>query len=51
VVTQAEFDAWMISQKPKYQTVVLDNLKPAADSAAKPATAVVAPAAGTIAKH
>jgi cytochrome c oxidase subunit 2 len=51
VVTQAEFDAWMISQKPKYQTVVLDNLKPATDSAAKPATAVVAPAAGTIAKH
>lgn len=27
VVTQPEFDAWMASQKPKYQTAVLDQIK------------------------
>ncbi|MFT3937177.1 MAG: cytochrome c oxidase subunit II [Chitinophagaceae bacterium] len=35
VVTQAEFDAWILSQKPKYQTAVLDKEKtekPATDS-------------------
>ena len=42
VVTQAEFDVWMISQKPKYKTAVLDKQKTdkaAADTTAK--TAVV----------
>jgi len=45
VVTQQEYDAWILSQKPKYQTAVLDNLKssaPAADSAK--AAAIVTPA-------
>lgn len=53
VVTQPEFDAWMASQKPKYQTVVLDNMKgakPAADTS-KPATAAATPAASVIAKQ
>jgi cytochrome c oxidase subunit II len=27
VITQPEFDAWMASQKPKYQTAVLDQIK------------------------
>ncbi len=48
VVTQAEFDAWMISQKPKYQTAVLDKMpKPAVDSAKTTATA---PAGTVVAK-
>jgi cytochrome c oxidase subunit II len=46
VITQPEFDAWMATQKPKYQTAVLDQIKkevPVADSAIKTAgTAVVA---------
>ena len=40
VVTQAEFDVWMISQKAKYQTAVLDKQKtdkPVADTTAKAA--------------
>ena len=40
VVTQAEFDIWMISQKAKYQTAVLDKQKtdkPVADTTAKAA--------------
>jgi cytochrome c oxidase subunit 2 len=36
VVTQVEFDAWLASQKPKYQTAVLDKLP----KAAPPSTAV-----------
>ena len=28
VVTQEEFDVWMLSQKPKYQTAVLEKNKP-----------------------
>lgn len=47
VVTQAEYDAWIMSQKAKYQTAVLDNMKSAepavADTTAKQAS-VVAPA-------
>jgi len=45
VVTQAEYDIWMISQKAKYQTAVLDKQKtdkPATDSAK---TAIVNPVA------
>lgn len=37
VITQPEFDAWMATQKPKYQTAVLDEMKkdvPAVDSGA-----------------
>jgi cytochrome c oxidase subunit II len=44
VVTQAEYDIWLLSQKPKYQTAVLDKLKtdkPAADTTK---TAVAEPA-------
>ena len=46
VVTQAEYDAWLVSQKPKYQTAVLDlkkNAKPATDSSAKAVVENVAP--------
>jgi hypothetical protein len=45
VVTQQEYDAWLLSQKPKYQTAVLDNIKssaPAADSAKQ--ASIVTPA-------
>ena len=45
VVTQQEYDAWLMSQKPKYQTAVLDNIKssaPVADSAKQ--ASVVMPA-------
>ncbi|HMC85778.1 MAG TPA: hypothetical protein VKI61_09635, partial [Chitinophagaceae bacterium] len=38
VVTQAEFDIWLLTQKPKYQTAVLDKMK--TDSTAK-TTAVI----------
>lgn len=44
VVTQEEFDLWILSQKPKYQTAVLDKAKsekPPVDSA-KTAAAVTA---------
>lgn len=45
VVTQPEFDAWMASQKPKYQTAVLDQIKKettTVDSVKTTSTAVVA---------
>jgi cytochrome c oxidase subunit 2 len=45
VVTQEEFDVWILTQKPKYQTVVLDKQKamqPAADSV-KTATITTVP--------
>ncbi len=48
VVTQAEFDAWLLSQKPKYQTVVLDKASPAVADSAK--TAAAAPAGTAVAK-
>jgi hypothetical protein len=44
VVTQAEYDAYIIKQEPKYKTAVLDKLKeaaPAADTTAKAIAAVV----------
>jgi cytochrome c oxidase subunit II len=44
VVTQAEFDVWMLTQKPKYQTVVLDKQKtiqPVTDSVKTAGTVVV----------
>jgi len=40
VVTQAEFDAWMISQKPKYQTAVLDKMQKPVTDTVKTAAAV-----------
>jgi cytochrome c oxidase subunit II len=43
VVSQAEYDAYMIKQEPKYKTAVLDKLKeatPAADTTAKAIAAV-----------
>lgn len=40
VVTQAEFDAWMISQKPKYQTAVLDKMQKPITETTKTAAAV-----------
>ena len=40
VVTQAEFDAWMISQKPKYQTAVLDKMQKPVTDTTKTAAAV-----------
>jgi len=50
VVTQEEYDVWMLSQKPKYQTAVLDKNKEekkpagaAADSTAKTAAITIAP--------
>jgi cytochrome c oxidase subunit II len=48
VVSQEDFDAWILSQTPKYKTAVLDKLpKPAADSAMK---ASLMPAAKMVAK-
>jgi len=46
VVTQAEFDAWKLSQKSKYQTAVLDNIKTSAPAPADTAkqASVVTPA-------
>jgi heme/copper-type cytochrome/quinol oxidase subunit 2 len=44
VVTQAEYDAYIIKQEPKYKTAVLDKLKEeaaAADTTAKAIAAVV----------
>ena len=41
VVTQAEYDAWILSQKPKYQVAVLDKLAPAAADTAKTAATTV----------
>lgn len=46
VVTQDEFDLWLLSQKPKYQTAVLDKAKsekPAADSAKTAAAGTATP--------
>jgi cytochrome c oxidase subunit 2 len=40
VVTQEEFDIWLMSQKPKYQTAVLDKRKPAVIDSAKTAAVV-----------
>jgi cytochrome c oxidase subunit 2 len=37
VVTQAEFDAWIMSQKPKYQTAALGNTNSAPAAAPAPA--------------
>lgn len=52
VVTQAEFDAWLLSQKPKYQTAVLDNMKSAAPAAADTAKqASAATPVNTVAKQ
>jgi cytochrome c oxidase subunit 2 len=52
VVTQAEFDAWLMMQKPKYRTAVLDKMKTAApvDSTAK-AAIQPAPANRLVAKN
>lgn len=56
VVTQAEFDAWILSQKPKYQTAVLDKQQtPAAgvptDTTATPnRTTAVPQSASVVAK-
>jgi cytochrome c oxidase subunit II len=47
VVSQAEFDAWMIAQKPKYQTAVLDKMQKPADTTK---TAAVVPAGTVVAK-
>jgi cytochrome c oxidase subunit 2 len=51
VVSQAEYDVWLMSQKPKYQTAVLDKEKtdkPTADTTAK-AAAVTNIAPNTVA--
>jgi cytochrome c oxidase subunit 2 len=57
VVTQEEYDVWMLSQKPKYQTAVLDKNKTdnkpagaATDSTAKTAAVTAAPGAVTVKK-
>ncbi len=48
VVTQEEFDIWLMSQKPKYQTAVLDKRKPAVIDSAK--TAAVVPNTSVVVK-
>jgi cytochrome c oxidase subunit 2 len=49
VVTQAEYDAWIMSQKPKYQTAVLGNTGSGAPAAADTAKqAGVSTTAGTV---
>jgi cytochrome c oxidase subunit II len=48
VVTQAEFDAWILTQKPKYQTAVLDKRAAPATAAIDSVTAAALPPAGTV---
>ena len=49
VVTQAEYDVWMLTQKPKYQTAVLDKQKAAQPAMDSVKTAVVAVPGNTLA--